>query len=54
MLAFDIHETFDRECDPKSTGERFKSTILRIGAGDIQAELYRKFQVKTSLRDSYF
>lgn len=57
MLAFDLHETFNRESDYKSTGERLKSTLLRIGAGDFQADLYRNFQVLTyfdKLKTFYF
>jgi Zn-dependent oligopeptidase len=44
MLAFDVHETFDREADERATGERLKTTILLNGAGEAQAELYRRFQ----------
>ncbi|KAK0406082.1 hypothetical protein QR680_018359 [Steinernema hermaphroditum] len=44
MLALDVHETFDHEGDEPSTGERLKQTILNRGAGDMQSELYRRFQ----------
>ncbi|KAH7701405.1 Peptidase M3A/M3B [Aphelenchoides avenae] len=44
MLALDVHETFDRENDERATGERFKTTMLNFGAGETQAELYRRFQ----------
>uniref|UniRef100_A0A1I7YLK3 Peptidase_M3 domain-containing protein n=1 Tax=Steinernema glaseri TaxID=37863 RepID=A0A1I7YLK3_9BILA len=44
MLALDVHETFDQEGDEPSTGERLKQTILNRGAGDMQSELYRRFQ----------
>jgi hypothetical protein len=36
MLALDVHETFSRESDERSTGERLKTTILNVGDGDIQ------------------
>ena len=45
MLALDIHETFDKENDEITTGERLKTTILYKGAGDVAKELYRRFQV---------
>lgn len=44
MLALDIHETFNREKDPQSTGERLKVTLLNPGASEMQGELYRRFQ----------
>lgn len=44
MLALDVHGTFNREKDPQTTGERFKLTILNPGAGEMQGELYRRFQ----------
>jgi len=44
MLALDIHETFNREKDPQSTGERLKLTLLNPGASESQGELYRRFQ----------
>ncbi|KAI6175395.1 Peptidase-M3 domain-containing protein [Aphelenchoides bicaudatus] len=44
MLALDIHETFNREKDPQSTGERLKTAVLNPGAGEMQGELYRRFQ----------
>ncbi|VDD87043.1 unnamed protein product [Enterobius vermicularis] len=44
MLAFDIHETFNNEDDVPTTGERLKTTILLKGSGDLQSELYRRFQ----------
>lgn len=47
MLAFDVHETFDREGNERSTGERFKTAMLNHGAGETQAELYRRFQVRS-------
>uniref|UniRef100_A0AC34PXD0 Peptidase M3A/M3B catalytic domain-containing protein n=1 Tax=Panagrolaimus sp. JU765 TaxID=591449 RepID=A0AC34PXD0_9BILA len=44
MLALDVHETFDQEGNEQVTGERFKTTMLNMGAGDLQSELYRRFQ----------
>uniref|UniRef100_A0A915B6D4 Peptidase M3A/M3B catalytic domain-containing protein n=1 Tax=Parascaris univalens TaxID=6257 RepID=A0A915B6D4_PARUN len=44
MLALDVHETFDIEDDVRATGERLKNTIFMRGAGDVQSELYRRFQ----------
>jgi Zn-dependent oligopeptidase len=44
MLALDIHETFNREKDPQATGERLKLNVLNVGAGEMQGELYRRFQ----------
>lgn len=44
MLALDVHETFNREKDPQSTGERLKQVLLNSGAGEMQGELYRRFQ----------
>lgn len=45
MLALDIHETFYRENDENSTGERLKNVLLYPGAGEMQGVLYRTFQV---------
>jgi oligopeptidase A len=44
MLALDVHETFNDEGNEQVTGERFKTVILNQGAGDLQSELYRRFQ----------
>jgi len=44
MLALDVHETFFREQNERATGERLKDTMLRMGGGEAQAELYRRFQ----------
>lgn len=56
MLALDIHETFYRENDEKSTGERLKNVMLYPGAGELQGVLYRKFQafLKCYLLNTYF
>lgn len=45
MLALDIHETFYRENDENSTGERLKNVILYPGASEMQGTLYKAFQV---------
>uniref|UniRef100_A0A0N4ZG04 Peptidase_M3 domain-containing protein n=1 Tax=Parastrongyloides trichosuri TaxID=131310 RepID=A0A0N4ZG04_PARTI len=44
MLALDVHETFAKEQEERSTGERLKQTMLYPGALEPQEELYRKFQ----------
>jgi Zn-dependent oligopeptidase len=44
MLALDVHETFNRENDTQATGERLKTTLLNLGAIEMQGELYRRFQ----------
>ncbi|EFO25150.2 peptidase family M3 containing protein [Loa loa] len=44
MLAFDIHDTFEKEDDVCATGDRLKKAILFEGASQPQRELYRRFQ----------
>uniref|UniRef100_A0A0K0FXI9 Neurolysin, mitochondrial (inferred by orthology to a human protein) n=1 Tax=Strongyloides venezuelensis TaxID=75913 RepID=A0A0K0FXI9_STRVS len=44
MLALDVHETFAREQEERSTGERLKQTILYPGSQEPQEQLYRRFQ----------
>uniref|UniRef100_A0AC35UGN9 Peptidase_M3 domain-containing protein n=1 Tax=Rhabditophanes sp. KR3021 TaxID=114890 RepID=A0AC35UGN9_9BILA len=44
MLALDVHDSFNKEEDVKSTGDRLKHSLLKAGALEPQEELYRKFQ----------